>query len=159
MNPFVSVIFLAFSSSKSTCRKNQMLFLFKFSFSILYFNWGIRIKLKGYAFLLSLGVTPPPPQLHPFPVNPYLCDTLYRESYLCIPRKGIARPQSQFRNSCVCERFIYSQDRSVDRWWKYINHDTWKLGLRPRNSFSGNICIKFSVLCLCSVGMGMAYIS
>jgi hypothetical protein len=28
----------------------------------------------------------------------------------------------------------------------------WKLGLRPRNSFSGNICFKFSVLCLCSVG-------
>ncbi len=27
----------------------------------------------------------------------------------------------------------------------------WKLGLRPRNSFSGNICFKFSVLCLCSV--------
>ncbi len=27
----------------------------------------------------------------------------------------------------------------------------WKLGLRPRNSFSGNICFEFSVLCLCSV--------
>jgi hypothetical protein len=26
----------------------------------------------------------------------------------------------------------------------------WKLGLWPRNSFSGNICFKFSVLCLCS---------
>jgi hypothetical protein len=26
-----------------------------------------------------------------------------------------------------------------------------KLGLRPRNSFSGNICFKFSLLCLCSV--------
>jgi hypothetical protein len=26
-----------------------------------------------------------------------------------------------------------------------------KLGLRPRNFFSGNICFKFSVLCLCSV--------
>ncbi len=25
----------------------------------------------------------------------------------------------------------------------------WKLGLRPRKSFSGNICFKFSVLCLC----------
>ncbi len=30
-----------------------------------------------------------------------------------IPRKGIARPQSQFPHSCVCERFIYSQDRSA----------------------------------------------
>jgi hypothetical protein len=27
----------------------------------------------------------------------------------------------------------------------------WKLGLRPSNSFSGNICFEFSVLCLCSV--------
>jgi hypothetical protein len=26
----------------------------------------------------------------------------------------------------------------------------WKLGLRPRNSFSGNICFKFSVLRLCN---------
>ncbi len=27
----------------------------------------------------------------------------------------------------------------------------WKLGLRPRYSFSGNICFKISVFCLCSV--------
>ena len=27
----------------------------------------------------------------------------------------------------------------------------WKLGLRPSNFFSGNICFEFSVLCLCSV--------
>ncbi len=27
----------------------------------------------------------------------------------------------------------------------------WKLGLRPRNSFSGTICFEFSVFCLCSV--------
>ncbi len=26
----------------------------------------------------------------------------------------------------------------------------WKLGLMPHNSFSGNICFEFSVLCLCS---------
>jgi hypothetical protein len=29
------------------------------------------------------------------------------------PRKGIVRPQSKFPHSCVCERFIYSQDRSA----------------------------------------------
>jgi hypothetical protein len=33
--------------------------------------------------------------------------TLQRKSHLCVPGKGIARPQSQFLNSCVCERFIY----------------------------------------------------
>jgi hypothetical protein len=46
-----------------------------------------------------------------------------------VPRKGIAQPQSQFPHSCVCERFIYYQDRSaysaagkyVDRSWEYIN--------------------------------------
>ncbi len=46
-----------------------------------------------------------------------------------IHRKGIARRQSQFPHSCVCERFIYSHDRSaysaagkyVDRSWVYIN--------------------------------------
>ncbi len=44
-------------------------------------------------------------------------------------RKGIARPQSKFPHTCVCERFIYSQDRSTyfpaaeyaDRSWEYIN--------------------------------------
>ncbi len=30
----------------------------------------------------------------------------------------------------------------------------WKLGLRPRNYFSGNICFKFSAFCLCSVEWG-----
>ncbi len=29
------------------------------------------------------------------------------------PTYGIARPQPQFPHSCVCERFIYSQDRST----------------------------------------------
>ncbi len=28
----------------------------------------------------------------------------------------------------------------------------WKLGLRPRNSLTANICFEFSVLSLCSVG-------
>jgi hypothetical protein len=35
------------------------------------------------------------------------------KSLLCIPRKGIARPLSQFSHSCVCGRFIYSWDRSI----------------------------------------------
>ncbi len=38
----------------------------------------------------------------------YLQSPLQRKSHLCIPRKGIARPQYQFPHSCVCERFIYS---------------------------------------------------
>jgi hypothetical protein len=41
--------------------------------------------------------------------------TLQRQFRLhtCIPFLGIARPQPQFPHSCVCERFIYSQDRST----------------------------------------------
>ncbi len=31
---------------------------------------------------------------------------------------------------------------------------TWKLGLRPRYSFSGNICFKFSAFCLAVYGAG-----
>ncbi len=46
-----------------------------------------------------------------------------------ISRKGIVWPQYQFPHSCVCERFIYSHDRSaysaagkyMDRTWEYIN--------------------------------------
>jgi hypothetical protein len=52
---------------------------------------------------------------------PFICNkvfncsfyTLQRKSHLCIPRKGIARPQSKYPHSCVCERFIYSQGRST----------------------------------------------
>ncbi len=35
------------------------------------------------------------------------------KSHLCIPFLEIVRPQSQFPHSCVCEQFIYSQDRST----------------------------------------------
>jgi hypothetical protein len=54
--------------------------------------------------------------------------TQYRKFETNIPRNGIAGPQSQFPHSCLCERFIYSHDRSaysaavkdVDRFWEYI---------------------------------------
>ncbi len=39
--------------------------------------------------------------------------TLQRQFRLYIPFLGIVRPQPQFLHSCVCERFIYSQDRST----------------------------------------------
>ncbi len=41
--------------------------------------------------------------------------TLQGKSHLCIPFLGNARPQSRFPHSCVCERFIYSQDRSLQQ--------------------------------------------
>ncbi len=53
---------------------------------------------------------------------------LQRQFSLYIPFLGIARPQPQFPHSGVCERFIYSQDRSTlfppaekaDPSWEYI---------------------------------------
>jgi hypothetical protein len=59
----------------------------------------------------------------------YFYSTLQGKSHLCIPFLGIARPQSQFPCSCVCEQFIYSQDQFTYfpaaeppyQSWKYIN--------------------------------------
>jgi hypothetical protein len=42
-----------------------------------------------------------------------LLHALQRKSHLCIPFLGIVRPQFQFPHSCVCDRFICSQDRST----------------------------------------------
>ncbi len=44
-----------------------------------------------------------------------------KEIRLMDARKETARPQSQFLHSYICERFIYSNDRSVHRSWAYIN--------------------------------------
>ncbi len=74
---------------------------------------------------------------------------------LCIPRKGIAQPQSQFPHSCVCEQstvFIPTigppifllQNRQTD----HGNMVTSELGLWPRSSFSGNICFEFGIVSL-----------
>jgi hypothetical protein len=54
----------------------------------------------------------------------YTAKTQNRKFETNIPRNEIARPQSQFPHSCVCDRFIYSQDRSaagkfVDRVLEY----------------------------------------
>jgi hypothetical protein len=47
----------------------------------------------------------------------YSCDNTaknhYRKFKTNIPRKGIARRQSQFPHSCVCEQFIYSHHGSA----------------------------------------------
>ncbi len=68
---------------------------------------------------------------------------LQRKPHLCIPVLGIARPQSQFPHSFVCERkpIMGIYDSLSDAWM-------WKLGLRPHSSFSGVISLEFLVLCL-----------
>ena len=55
-------------------------------------------------------------EIHSFGVRRYVAVTLqrqYQKFETNIPRKGIARPQNQFPHSCVCERFIYSHNRSA----------------------------------------------
>ena len=48
--------------------------------------------------------------------------TQYQKFETNIHRKGIARPQFQFPHLCVCERFIYSHDRSsYSAAGKYVN--------------------------------------
>jgi hypothetical protein len=53
--------------------------------------------------------------------------TQYRKFETNTPRKGIARPQSPFPHSCVCEQYSHDQSaysaagKYVDRSWEYIN--------------------------------------
>jgi hypothetical protein len=44
---------------------------------------------------------------------PHIAKNQRRKLETNIPKNGIARPHSQFPHSCVCERFIYSHDRSA----------------------------------------------
>ncbi len=74
---------------------------------------------------LLISTLPPPAWTYK-----YSAKTVYRKFETYIPRNESAPPQSQFIHSCVCERFIYSHDRSahsaagkyVGRSWEYINH-------------------------------------
>ncbi len=89
--------------------------------------------------------------------------TATKNSIYVFPEKKLRRLNLNFHiHSSACYLYIpriglpSATGRYVDRSWIYICKvltDTWmwKLGLRPRNSFSGNICFEFSVLCLCSV--------
>ncbi len=89
------------------------------------------------------------------------CIALQRKSQICIPFLGIARPQPQFRHSCCCERFIYCSPRIglpnsssgigrpiVGIYKSLTDTWMWKLELRSRYSFSGNICLDFGILSL-----------
>ncbi len=82
---------------------------------------------------------------------------LQQKSYLCMTRKGIARPQSNFHiHVSVCDlnsptigpHIFLQQNRQTDcgnrsHIWM------WKLGLRPRKFFSGNTVFvsNFGIVC------------
>jgi hypothetical protein len=65
---------------------------------------SVNVSLKGWA---PEGCNPL--MIFPLPLH----HTLQGKSHLCIPFLGIARPQSHFPYSCVCEQFTYSQDWST----------------------------------------------
>ncbi len=78
---------------------------------------------------------------------------MYRKSNLCFPRNETEWPRSQFLHSCICERFIYSQDRSAyifgcskiaDTWmwnWKAEHYNSVLEITRPRSFIYGNTWI------------------
>ncbi len=83
-------------------------------------------------------------RLSPHLPGPRLYGTLQRSSNLCISRKGIARPQSQFPRSCASERSIYSHIRltyipaaeQADRSEEYINRSQKHVG-------TGTLAVQF----------------
>ncbi len=77
---------------------------------------------------------------------------LQGKSLLCIPLLEIARPQSQFPHSCVCERIIYSQDwstyflqqnRQTDLGNIYISHRYMSVGTGRHYNFVLEITVSF----------------
>jgi hypothetical protein len=101
-----------------------------------------------------------------YPQSNNIC-TLQRKSYLYSififwelrglgPNFPIHVSVSDLYIPSICPHISCSRiGRSIVVIYKSLT-DTWmwKLGLWPRNSFSGNICFKFSVLVLCSVCIG-----
>jgi hypothetical protein len=114
---------------------------------------------------LIVSLFPPSPYLSTslsprLSISPFLpAKTQCENSKQIFPEKELRGHRSQFPHSCVCERFIYSHDRSaysaagkyVDRSWEYINHrhmNVGKLGLRPCNSQKRNTQMGFSLQCI-----------
>ncbi len=112
-------------------------FILVFVFTVLVLLWFCWHPLCACAPVFNICIycylkrMPPPPlppsmrkrtrsRLIDLAKNPKLSVDVIRgwcalqgKSYLWMPLLGIARHQSQFSHPCVCERFIYSQDRST----------------------------------------------
>ncbi len=91
-------------------------------------------------------------------ITMHTAKTQYRKFETIIPRKGFARPQSQFPHSSVWAIYIYIPTIEpilvLENVWPIIGiynsiTDTrmWNLGQRPHNSISGNTKMGFSLQC------------
>ncbi len=74
-----------------------------------------------------------------------LLPTLQLKSHLCILFLGSAWPQSQFSHSCICERFIYSQDPSTYflQQNRQIDHGNIQIPHRHMNVQIGTVVAQF----------------
>ncbi len=85
-----------------------------------------------------------------------ICTVLYRSWYTATAIPFI------YSFSGNCGPHISSSRKGrpiVEIYNSFTDTWMWKLGLRPRYSFSGNICFKFSACCLCSVPMRTKFLS
>ncbi len=83
------------------------------SYGILYEILTL-IRLAVFAARYGIAAIGPTMQIVEWRLCWYnVCSALQRQFCFYISFLGIARPQPQFPHSCVCERFIYSQDRST----------------------------------------------
>jgi hypothetical protein len=78
--------------------------------------WGVKGALQSdKAYAIPPACTSPliTEDLWGWAAAGYTFNNRFSSSNLCIPGKGIVRTQSQFLHSCVCGKFIYSQDWST----------------------------------------------
>jgi hypothetical protein len=80
--------------------------------TVFFFFFFNSVLIRYLSYINNTAVIEEKPPSPPATIAHSL-RTQERNFCLCIPRKGIARPQSQFTHSCVCERSICSQDRST----------------------------------------------
>ncbi len=101
-----------------------------------FFSFGANKKVAKKFFTLHCNENPvyvfPEMELS-VPISTFMClwaIYLFLGSVHIFYRSRIGRP------------IVGIYESLADTWM-------WKLGLRPRNSFPGNSCLEFSVLCLC----------